>query len=41
VELLRGVSASDRVVINPPDAIDAGTRVRVVRSDQKAARPAP
>lgn len=41
VELLRGVSASDRVVINPPDAIDAGTRVRVVRSDQKAPRPAP
>jgi len=41
VELLGGVVASDRVVINPPDAIDAGTRVRVVAPQQQTQKPPP
>jgi multidrug efflux system membrane fusion protein len=36
IEVLGGVSAGDRVVLNPPDSLESGERVRVV-SDNAAA----
>ena len=34
LEILGGLSASDRIVINPPDSLEAGQQVRVAQPDQ-------
>jgi hypothetical protein len=33
LEILGGLSASDRIVINPPDSLEAGEQVRVAQPD--------
>ena len=37
VEVLGGVAASDRVILNPPDSLAAGTIVRVSESPKNVA----
>jgi RND family efflux transporter MFP subunit len=36
VEILSGVTPSDRVILNPPDSLVSGTMVRVAQSETKA-----
>ena len=36
VEVLSGVTADDRVVLNPPDSLEEGQTVQVAAGDTKA-----
>jgi len=35
IEILEGVSANDRVIVNPPDSLTSGTVVSIVQPDKK------
>jgi hypothetical protein len=39
IEVLRGVTLQDRVIINPPDALVSGMTVRILESAKTEAKP--
>jgi RND family efflux transporter MFP subunit len=40
VEIVHGLSQTDNVILNPSDSLEAGIKVRIAKSEPKAAQPA-